>query len=92
MQKIKAYKNAQKLKEIQNDLIEYEDLYISIEDLSYMYKEIVKRNIYLISKVQTSKGLPCSLEEAEKIFYSLDKDKEISYNDFVCKCDLDIQN
>lgn len=91
MQKIKAYKNAYKLKQIQQDLIECEDLYISIEDLSYMYKEIVKEKIYLISKVQASKGLPCSLNEAEKIFYSLDIDKEITYQDFTCSLYLDIQ-
>lgn len=92
MQKVKAYKNAYKLKQIQKDLIEYEDLYISIEDLSYMYKEIVKEKIYLISKIQSSTVAPCSIEQATKIFYSLNKEEEITYQDFNCKIYLDIQN
>ena len=85
--KVKAYKNAYKLYKIQKDLIECEDLYISIEDLLYLYKEIIKDHIYVTSKVYS-----CSLQEAEKIFYSLDKDKEITYQDFNCKLYLDIQN
>ena len=51
--KVKAYKNAIKLTEIQKDLIEYKDIYVSIEDLSTIFKllafKILSGN-YLLSE------------------------------------------
>lgn len=53
--KVKGYKNAIKLREIQNDLIEYEDIYVSMEDL---------RKIYEIAL----KNLPCYLDDDDLNF------------------------
>ena len=91
LRKVKAYKNAYKLREIQNDLIEIEDLYIIIDDLLYLYKQIVKEKIYYISRVQTLEVAPCSIEQATKIFYANESYKEITYQDFLNKLFLDIQ-
>ena len=41
--RVKGYKNAIKLREIQKDLIEYEDLYVSIEDLRQIFKILCYR-------------------------------------------------
>ena len=41
--RVKGYKNAIKLREIQKDLIEYEDLYASMEDLRQIFKILAYR-------------------------------------------------
>ena len=42
MEKVRAYKNAKKLKEIQEDLIRFEDLYVPIEDLNKIYNYLLQ--------------------------------------------------
>ena len=40
-----AYTRAKKIKKIQDDLIQYEDLYVSMEDLYKIYKTLFWKNI-----------------------------------------------
>lgn len=40
-----AYTRAKKIKKIQDDLIQYEDLYVSMEDLYEIYKTLFWKNI-----------------------------------------------